>query len=103
MAKKPRTIVEYLEVLERFDIPIEAYATKSKMQKFLEETLTEVTPKSVDGFWNAGVRYFEELAPAGVRPIVVEYPWGKQLRFAIKGQRGLFGPEAMMKKTGIKI
>jgi len=97
-----KTYAEYLEILERFDIPVEERTTREKLQAALARELGKYTPKDIEPIWEANVKYFEELAPKGVRPVLVRYPWGEEIRFTIKGYRGLFGPTKVSELTGIK-
>ena len=46
-------------------------------------------------------RTWDIYAPAGVKAVIADYPWGTRLGFGIKGQRGFFGYERMMEITGL--
>jgi hypothetical protein len=98
---KTKTYAEYLEVLERFDIPVEDRTSRERLQEALQTQLGKFAPRDITPFWETVQWQFEELAPRGVKPVTVKYPWGETLRFAIKGYRGLFGAERMSEITGI--
>jgi len=99
---KKKTLDEYLEVLERFDIPITDRVNRRRFQEKLEEILGKFTPKDTEPFWEASQWGLEELLPRGVRQIEVKYPWGRQLRYTIKGYRGLFGIRKVMEMLGVR-
>lgn len=88
-----------IEWLERTDIPIEETSTIDRFQKYLAEEFNYDT-KQIQALWDATVWRYEELAPMGVRPVVVTYPWGRELRWGVKGFPGLWGTIGMMKQTG---
>lgn len=88
-----------IEWLKRMDIKIEETATIEKFQRYLQEEFA-ATPKQMDALWKATVWRYEDLAPMGVRPVVVEYPWGTEMRWGIKGFPGLWGWKGMQRITG---
>jgi len=99
---KHKTYDEYLEILERFDIPLEKSWKKEEFIEELSERMGKYAPEDWEPWWEANQWRWYELAPAGARPVLVRYPWGEQLRFAIKGYRGLFGPEGVSRTLGIE-
>jgi len=90
-----------LEILDALDIPIEETATYERFKEYIERELGPSEPR-VQAIWTAVEQRFEELAPKGVRPVVVEYKWGRVLRWAIRGYPGLWGTERMIEITGWK-
>lgn len=50
--------------------------------------------------WAVTRARFETFPLYGVRPLTVEYPWGEETRFGIKGFPGLWGWERMQEITG---
>jgi hypothetical protein len=98
-----KSYVEYLEILERFDIPIEDRTTRARFEEALSRELGKFKPADTTPLWEANVWQFEELSPKGVRVVVPRYRWGQTIRFVIKGYRGLFGLEKMIELTGIRI
>jgi len=103
MARREK-MERYFEWLERMEVPLEATTDIETFQEWLA-TQIEVPPEewrpgALQDVWTAVQAKYETLAPRGVRPIRVEYPWGWQLRWAIKGYPGLWGYRRMMEITG---
>lgn len=90
MPKGIRTQEDYEEWLGRLDIPIEATADIETFQDYLRDELGISLPQQVSVLWESQVREssYEEH---GIHAVVVEYPWGKQLRYGIQGMAGLWG------------
>jgi len=101
MARRAPGIERYLEWLERIEVPIEETVDIKKFQEYLEEEFA-YGPKQIDTLVEAVELEWESLAPIGVRPRLIRYPWGRYLRFGIKGYKGLFGYKRMTEITGWK-
>ena len=100
MAYKSRE-ERYWEWLERLDVPIEETTTKERFQEWLREQVhPHAYEAAKDILWEYLVERYDELAPMGVRPVVVRYWWGTELRWAIKGYPGLWGYKRMKEITG---
>lgn len=80
----------YIEWLERLEIPIEDSATITALQAYLEQEMIP-TPEQIAALWGATEFKYDVLAADGIRPIYITYPWGKELRFGVKGRPGLWG------------
>jgi len=92
---------KYQEWLERMDVPIEATGSIADLQAYLEdELLMEASEDQLGSLWDATKIRYEELAPAGVRPVSIEYSWGTELRWGVRGYPGLWGWEGMKETTG---
>jgi len=103
MARRTR-MERYLEWLERMEVPIEATATIERFQEWLagqiEVPPEEWRPGAPQDVFQAVIVRYEQLAPLGVRPVRVKFPWGWQLRWGVKGYPGLWGWRRMMELTG---
>jgi len=84
----------YLEWLERMEIPIEETTTIERWREWLSRQI-EVTPERLAKSWTAIETWWLPMKEKGVMPRIIEYPWGRALRFAIKGRRGWFGLKRM--------
>jgi len=84
---------KYQEWLERLDIPVEETATEEAFRTLLEEL--GFTDRQIDALWEAATYRYENLEVVGIRPVTVVYPWGREVRWAIKGYPGLWGYEKM--------
>lgn len=87
---------KYMEWLERLEVPIEETVSIKRFQTYLEDILFP-TEARVEALWGAVEQKYEELAPEGVTPITIEYPWGAQVRYIIPEHPGLWGYEGMMR------
>jgi len=83
----------YQEWLERLDIPLEETATEEAFKTLLEEL--GFTENQREALWEAATYRYEKIAPIGIRPVIIVYPWGREVRYGIKGRPGLWGYERM--------
>lgn len=97
-----KTTLEYLEVLERFDMPLEVSFDRKDFDKWVRDTFEKFAPKDTEAFWQTNLFRWTELAPKGITPVLVRYPWGEQLRFGVKGKPGLWGADKIAEMFGIK-
>jgi len=86
----------YLDWLERTELPISATTSIRGLQDYLEEELFTPTERQLNALWDAVGFKYETLAPIGIRPVLVTFPWGEELRFGVKGRPGLWGLESVM-------
>lgn len=94
-------IERYTEWLERLDIPIEDMVTIGLFEKYLAEELGITQDKQIGALrtaWDVEQR----LSELGVKAVSIDYPWGEETRFGIKGWRGLFGWERMKEIIGFE-
>jgi len=85
----------YIEWLERLEIPIEETATIEALQQTLENLMVP-TPEQIAALYGAAEFKYSVLAAEGMRPVYITYPWGKELRFGVKGRPGLWGYESVL-------
>lgn len=85
----------YIEWLERLEIPIEDSATITALQEYLKQEMIP-TPEQIAALWGAAEFKYEILGAEGIRPLYITYPWGKELRFGVKGRPGLWGYESVI-------
>ena len=85
----------YIEWLERLEIPIEESATIEALQVYLEQEMVP-SPEQIAALFSATEFKYEVLAAEGIRPVYITYPWGKELRFGVKGHPGLWGYESVL-------
>ena len=90
----------YIAWLERLEIPTEVTTDYERFSEYLVAEF-DFEESQIDALWETLEFEMEELYSRGIRPVLVEYPWGSQLRFAIQGRRGLFGWERVKKEYGI--
>jgi len=99
MVKGPRTPEEYLEVLERENIPIEAKTTQADLRRWIREHLNKPTAETYNRFWEAVEYERAEILPRGVREIrvhrIVRGEPVTYVRWGLTGIRGLFTTRAM--------
>jgi len=92
---------ELEEILGRLDIPIEAEESVEALTEYLATIFDQRTPAQIDAFPHIVERIWEgldrtqDMAEQGIRRIQIEYPWGKELRYAIQGLPGLWGYQKM--------
>ena len=91
----------YVEWLERLDIPVDETTRIEKFQEYLRREF-DFQESQIEALTEALRVVWDELAPRGVRPIWVHYPWGRDLRFVIAGERGLFGWRTIKERFGIR-
>lgn len=92
---------KYMLWLEHMDVPVDKTVDIEKFQKWLEDELAEkYTDERKDALWGTIEAKFDYFIPKGATPVGVEFPWGSQLRFGVKGYRGLFGLERTMELIG---
>jgi len=92
----------YEDFLNRMDVPVEAWEDKERLREHLREQLGyEPYDTQVESLWEYMETQKQEkwdepyLREHGVRRVVVHYPWGTQVRYAVQGLRGLFGRETV--------
>lgn len=86
----------YLEWLERLEIPVEDTVSIGAFQSYLEDILGFIpTDAQLDALWGGTEYRYEVLAPSGIRPMIITYPWGKDTRYFIEDFPGLWGFEGM--------
>ena len=93
MVTEPEDVAD---ALARLDIDIEDTATIDDFQAALEDTLG-YTPRDtqMDLFTKAQFEVLPELEFQGIRSVTIEYPWGKQIRYAWEGHAVLWGWETI--------
>jgi len=93
----------YIEWLERLDIDVEETTRRERLQWALRRELGyHPSEAQIDAAWKTVQVVWEELAPRGVRPVQIRYPWGTDLRFVVSGRRGLFGWQSIKEMFGIE-
>jgi hypothetical protein len=101
MINMPKERLErYMEWLERMEIPIEEYETVERFQDYLLDEFG-ITGKRAEALTEAMTFCTEELLPEGVRPFTIEFPWGEQIRYAVKGHPGAWGWRRMLELVGL--
>jgi len=82
-----------MEWLERMEIPIENMFDINSFQSYLIQELGEFTEMQSEALWAAAQdKLLNEVE--GITPILVTYPWGRELRYSIQGLPGLWGWES---------
>ena len=87
---------EFEEWLRAVEIPVEDTATLGLYLTYLEEELG-LKGGSVDIAAEIYTRDITQLAERGIRGIIIEYPWGTQVRYGIQGMPGLWGWESVQR------
>lgn len=99
-----KDISYYLEVLEAMDVPIEDTVTIEKFQSALSSFLNAKTAEGkvhqTDAMMEALKMKYDKMIPLGVTPRRINFGWGHQLRFGIKGKKGWFGIEKTREAMG---
>jgi len=90
----------YQEWLERLEIPIEETAEIERLQTYLKEEFG-FTEAQIDAIIGASEFRYTDLAEAGIHPVIVVYPWGREVRYGVAGQPGLWGYEAAKEWYGV--
>ena len=83
----------YQEWLERLEIPIEDAGTKEELKTMLEKELGFATDSQVEALWETSHKE-QSWEAIGIVPVLVNYPWGRELRYGIQGLPGLWGYES---------
>ena len=81
---------EFEEWLRAVEIPVEDTATRRLYLTYLEEEIG-IKGGSLDIAAGVYERDLIRLAEHGIRGIIIEYPWGRQIRYGIQGMPGLWG------------
>lgn len=81
----------YIEWLERLEIDVEDTTTIDALKDKLERDLFMPSDEQLDALWSTVGLKFEEMAPKGIHPVLVEFEWGSQVRFGVEGRPGLWG------------
>jgi len=101
-----KDISYYLEILEALDVPIEDTVTADKFREslgsFLNSNTEEGRTKQTEAMEEALKMKFNSMLPLGVTPKRINFGWGYQLRFTIKGKKGWFGIERIREEMGAK-
>lgn len=101
-----KDISYYLDVLEAMDIPIEDTVTIEKFQtaikSFLNAKTAEGKANQTDALMSALNMKYDKMVPMGITPKRINFGWGHQLRFGIKGKQGWFGIEKTREIMGKK-
>lgn len=89
---------EYADWLARLNIPLTDRATLEDLQTTLEEDFGYNTAQ-IDALTSAYVEEtdFEHL---GIHAVTITYAWGKDLRYGILGEPGLWGFESATRFAG---
>jgi hypothetical protein len=94
--KEPTDPEEIADALARMDIDIEDTATQEDFIGALEEALGYTpTEAQVQAFTKTQFELIPQLEFQGIRAIQIEYPWGKQIRYAWEEHPGLWGFETI--------
>jgi len=86
----------YQEWLERMEIPVEAQTDIETFKEYLREEFGITRIEQVEALWSA-TEMSRNLEEHGIRAVLVEYPWGRQLRYGVQGLPGLWGWESVRK------
>jgi len=81
--------------LSRLEIPIEEAATLEDLQDYLRDELG-YGDDQIDALTSGWIQS-HDFESAGIHALTVTYPWGKELRYGIKGAPGLWGFESAMR------
>lgn len=89
---------EVLAFLEDTNVPITDQTTIQSLRADLRRIFqvkpgqpSNLSDKFLKAIIQRGLPIVQAPERANIRPIYVNYPWGRQLRFGIPGRRGLFG------------
>jgi len=94
--------MEWLERLEdQAPMTMEEKTYIEEFISYLEREHGIVANKQIDALWDILETEMETLAPLGVRPLLIDYPWGRELRFGIMGRRGLFSLATVFRLFGL--
>lgn len=80
----------YQEWLERMEIPVYCQEDIETFKEYLREEFGITRESQIEALWSA-VDIERTLRDYGIRPVLVEYPWGEELRYGVKGKPGLWG------------
>ena len=84
----------YEEWLGRLDIPLDQQADIETFQTYLAAEFGITGLNQVGALWDStGMQ--ATMGELGIRGVTVEYPWGKERRYAIQGLPGLWGWDAV--------
>ena len=83
----------YQEWLTRLEIPLEETTTVEKLQTYLRDELG-MSAAQIDALVEATSFSTTNLAEAGIHPVIIEYPWGREVRYGVEGHPGLWGYES---------
>lgn len=87
---------KYEEWLARLDIPLEDTLDIERFREYLIDELGitgDLQLEALESVRQAPQAYAEHRIEA----ITVEYPWGKEVRYAIQGLAGLWGWESVQR------
>lgn len=84
----------YQEWLERMEIPLEQQTDIETMKEYLRDEFGITGDLQVEALWGA-TGHKESYTEHGIRAVMVEYPWGTELRYGIQGMAGLWGWSAV--------
>jgi hypothetical protein len=81
---------KYQEWLERLEIPITEQADIERFKEYLRDEFGITGELQIQALWSQ-VETKTAYTEMGIRAVIVEYPWGKELRYGIQGMPGLWG------------
>lgn len=84
----------YQEWLERMEIPIENTTNIEIFKDYLRDEFGITDDPRITALWEA-VDKTELLSEHGITPIMITYPWGRELRYGVQGMPGLWGWESV--------
>jgi hypothetical protein len=85
---------ELEEFLARLESEERAPDDPEKFKEWLKAQLGDYSEAQHDALW--AMRHEEAtMEDIGINPVIVTYPWGRELRFGVQGLPGLWGWEAV--------
>lgn len=85
---------EIIEFLARLEQEEEAPDNPEEFKTWLKEQIGEYTEEQYNALW--GMKGTETtMEDMGITPVVVTYPWGREVRYGIQGLPGLWGWESV--------
>jgi len=84
----------YQEWLERMEVPIVAQTSIEAFQDYLRNEFGITGDAQISALWST-IGTKDTYMEHGIHAVIIDYPWGREVRYGIQGMPGLWGWESL--------